>query len=127
MRQTLVTAVIPVYAREDVFGTLEALAGFRHEGVDLWAFVVDNGNGESLSERLAELPRYHGWCTIVRRGVGGEVRAVGVVLRRAQSALVLASIQAFRGGGRAAETGVAADVSADAWRGRGRELACAGG
>ena len=41
MRQTLVTAVIPVYAREDVFGTLEALAGFRHEGVDLWAFVVD--------------------------------------------------------------------------------------
>lgn len=79
MHRTLVTAVIPVYAREDVFGTLEALGGFPRVGAELRAIVVDNGNGETLSERLAGLPRRHGWCTVVRlrenRGGAGAFRA----------------------------------------------------
>ena len=79
MHRTLVTAVIPVYAREDVFGTLEALGGFPRAGAELRAIVVDNENGEALSERLAGLPRRHGWCVWVRWGArfwgGGSRRA----------------------------------------------------
>lgn len=87
MHRTLVTAVIPVYAREDVFGTLEALGGFPRAGAELRAIVVDNGNGEALSERLAGLPRRHGWCTVVRlrenRGGAGAFRAgMAAALRR---------------------------------------------
>lgn len=87
MRQTVVTAVIPVYGREDVFGTMEALDGFPHEGVDLRAIVVDNGNAEALANRLFELPRRYAWCTVVRlrenRGGAGAFRAgMAVALRQ---------------------------------------------
>ena len=63
---TRITVVIPVYGREDVFGTLKALDSFPHKGVDLRAIVVDNGNAEPLAERLVELPRCHAWCMVVR-------------------------------------------------------------
>ena len=78
-RQIDVTAIIPVYGREDIFRTLKALEEFSYEGVVLWAIVVDNGNTDELSTRLKGLPDHYPWCSVIRltenRGGAGAFRA----------------------------------------------------
>lgn len=58
-RSNACSVVIPVYARDDVFGIVPGVLGVR--GVTTRLIVVDNGNADVLSARLRSLegPRCH--------------------------------------------------------------------
>lgn len=79
---TVVPVVIPVFGREDVFGTVAFLRA-REYASRLRFIVIDNGNGAGLSARLAALAGAD--CEVVRFGEnrgGSAAYIAGVDLAR---------------------------------------------
>ena len=80
---SLVPVVIPVYGREDVFGTVELLRRQPYAG-RLRFFVVDNGNTPERSTRLKELADDD--CTVMafpenRGGSAGYIAGVTAAMK----------------------------------------------